>query len=96
MSATLPLLPILYKELQDDAFALGFLNDCLDDDDPGVFLLALDDLAHARGGLGPLSKKAGLNREHLFRMLSRQGNPTLSSLRPLLKALGLKLMIERA
>jgi len=38
--------------------------------------------------------KAQLNREHLYRMLSENGNPELRSLEALLDALGFRLSVE--
>ncbi|MBI3553815.1 MAG: putative addiction module antidote protein [Elusimicrobia bacterium] len=86
----------LYPRLKDREYALGYLNACWEDGDDGVFLLAVYDVAKANGGLRQLAKKTGLNREHLFRMLSEGGNPTLSSLRQLVRALGFKLVFEPA
>jgi probable addiction module antidote protein len=60
---------------------------------PGVFLLALRNVAEARG-MQRLAKAAHLNRESLYRMLSRNGNPELRSLNALLDALGLRLSVE--
>jgi len=37
------------------------------------------------------ARLAGLNRESLYRQLSRRGNPSLASLNAVLSALGLKL-----
>jgi probable addiction module antidote protein len=37
------------------------------------------------------ARLAGLNRESLYRQLSRRGNPSLTSLNAVLGALGLKL-----
>jgi probable addiction module antidote protein len=52
-------------------------------------------VAEARlGGMAQLAEQAGLNRESLYRMLSEQGNPALSSLDKLLHALGLRLSVE--
>ena len=39
----------LLKELQDPQEAAAYLDACLTDEDPGVFLLALKDIAEARG-----------------------------------------------
>lgn len=86
----------LYSRLKDPEYALGYLNACLEDPDEGTFLLALHDVAQANGGLRQLSKKAGLNREHLFRMLSKNGNPRLLSLRQLMAGLGFKLVLRAA
>ena len=84
---------LLDEDLQDPNEALGYLNACLDDGDPNVFLLALRDVARARGGIAKLAENADLNREHLYRMLSENGNPELRSLEALLDALGFRLSI---
>ena len=55
--------------------------------------LALRDVAEARG-FGDLSRKAKLNRESMYRMLSKRGNPQLSSLTKLLKSIGLSLSVH--
>jgi probable addiction module antidote protein len=83
----------LMRRLKDPEFAAGYLNACLEDDE-GTFLMALRDVAEAHGGLRQLSRKTRLNREHLFRMLSKSGNPHLHSLRQLVKAVGLKLALQ--
>ena len=83
----------LIQRLKDPKYAIGYLNACLADEDDGVFLLALRNVAEAHGGIRQLSKKAGPNREHLFRMLSKTGNPRLESIRHLIDALGLRLML---
>lgn len=78
----------LLKRLRDNPkFALAYLNECLQDPDEGSFLLALRDVAEAHG-FKNLAEKSRITREHLFRMLSRNGNPRLTSLRQLTKALG--------
>ena len=43
--------------------------------------------SQARGGVAKLAENASLNREHLYRMLSENGNPELRSLEALLDAL---------
>ena len=96
MSPSVSYLEDLYQDLADPEYALGLLNLCLKDEDYQSFLAILNDVANVRGGIGALSRKANLNREHVFRMLSKNGNPTLDSLRHLLKAMGLKLVLENA
>jgi probable addiction module antidote protein len=71
-----------------------YLEAALEDDDPRVFLVALKDIADAYGGLTKLAKTTGLNRENLYRMLSRGGNPEIRSLSRVLHALGLRLTIQ--
>jgi probable addiction module antidote protein len=84
---------ILDEDLQNPAEAAGYLNACLEDGDPEVFLLALRDVARARGGVAQLAEATELNREHLYRMLSAKGNPELRSLESLLDALGFRLSV---
>ena len=45
-------------------------------------------------GLRHLAEATGLNRETLYRTLSENGNPRLSSLGLIVEALGLRLSIE--
>jgi probable addiction module antidote protein len=59
-----------------------------------VFLLALRDVADSRGGVGALSLETGLNRESLYRMLSKSGNPSLESMTAVLNAFGLRLAVQ--
>ena len=85
----------LDEALRDPEEALAYLNEALTDRDPGVFLLALRDVARAReGGVGSLAADTGMNREHLYRLLSENGNPELRSLEALLDTLGFRLSIE--
>ena len=84
----------LMQSLKKPAEAAAYLNACLDDDDPRVFLLALRDVAEARGGIRALSDSTRLNRENLYRMLSRSGTPSLDSLAAVLEACGLRLAIQ--
>jgi len=81
--------------LKDDDEAVAYLNAALAEDDPEVFLLALRDVARARkGGLAAMAEAAHLNREHLYRMLSENGNPELRSLEAVLDVLGFRLSVE--
>lgn len=84
----------LLLRLKDDDYAAGYLTACLEDE-AETFLVGLRDVVDANGGIGSLAFKTGLNREHLFRMLSKAGNPRLESLHVLLKALGLKVAFAK-
>jgi probable addiction module antidote protein len=76
-------------------FAAEYLKAALEDDEePQVLLIALRRLAEARGGLAKIAKAAGIQRESLYRALSSRGNPRLSTLQAVTKALGLKLTVE--
>lgn len=83
-----------YEEaLADPAEAAANLNAALEDGSQEVFLLALKDVATARG-VSRLAREADLNRENMYRILSKKGNPQLSSLKALLESLGLRLAVE--
>ncbi|MGA2658022.1 MAG: putative addiction module antidote protein [Verrucomicrobiota bacterium] len=58
---------------------------------PEVFLQGLRDGVEAQGGMTRAARLAGLNRERLYRQLSRRGNPSLAGLNAVLTALGLRL-----
>ena len=83
----------LLKDLADPAEAAAYLNAALEDGAQDVFVLALRDIAEAKG-LSRLSRHANLNRENLYRMLSSKGNPQLSSLESILECVGLRLAVE--
>jgi probable addiction module antidote protein len=83
----------LIASLKDPQEATAYLNAALEDGDQEVFLLALRDVAEARG-ITKLAQDAELNRENLYRMLSRQGNPQLASLSALLRSMGLRLKVD--
>lgn len=83
----------LINRLKDPKYALEYLNACVNDEDEGVLLLAIRHVAEAHGGLRQLAKKTKLNREHLFRMLSKNGHPHFESVRQLLAAFGWRLAL---
>ncbi len=81
---------------KDPDFAAEYIKAALEDEDePGVLLIALRHLALARG-IAKIAKAAGIERESLYRALSTRGNPRLSTLVAVTKAIGLKLTIETA
>lgn len=84
----------LIESLRDPREAAGYLNAALEDGDPRVFLLALRQVAEAKGGMGKVSRISKLNRESLYRMLSKKGNPSLQSLAALIWSLGFRLAIK--
>jgi len=91
---SIPWEPYLINSLKNPKEAEGYLNAALEDDDPRVFLLALRDVAEAHGGMSKIAKTCKLNRESLYRMLSKKGNPSLESLSKLLSGMGFRLAIE--
>lgn len=83
----------LLQRLRDPSYACGYLNAVIEDGDPDVVLLALRDVSNAHGNLSALARESNLSRESLYKILSKRGNPSLSSLSALLKALGLKIQV---
>lgn len=81
----------LIAQLQDADEAAAYLTACYEDSEE-VFLQGLRNVVEARGGIGKLSKLTELNRESLYRMLSEEGNPRLSTLGTVLDALGMQLL----
>ena len=54
------------------------------------FLVALRDVAEAQSSMQKVAKAAGVNRENLYRALSKDGDPGLSTLDSVLNALGIE------
>ena len=84
----------LLKRLQDPEYASGYLNEALNDGSQEAFLLALRNVAQAKG-IRQTAEHTDLNRESMYRMLSEKGNPNLSSLNKVLDSLGLVLSIRK-
>lgn len=83
----------LFKE--DPAYAVEMLNSILEDGDQSELLVTLRQMTKAFGGVPEVAEKASLNPTQLYRTLSAQGNPELRSLSAILKAMGLRLAVER-
>lgn len=79
-----------YLETAED-MAL-YLDACLEEDpgDGSLIRAALNDIARARG-MTQLARDTGITREGLYRALSSSGNPELSTVLKIIRALGIKL-----
>jgi probable addiction module antidote protein len=86
---------ILRKKLDDPELAAEYLTACYAEG-PEVFLVGLRDVVEAQGGVARAAELSKLNRESLYRLISRDGNPRLSSLDSVLTALGLKVTFSAA
>ena len=87
---------VMVKKLRKNrAFAAEYLKAAIEDsEEPQVLLVALRQIAEAHGGMAKVAKAAGIERESLYRALSPRGNPRLSTLFALTKAMGLTLTVE--
>ena len=79
----------LLQQLNDPEFAAAYLADVLESGDNAAFLIALRDVVEAGGGVSSLGEQARLQRQSLYKALSKHGNPTLTTLQDVLKPLGL-------
>lgn len=70
------------------------LADFENDNDAEDFLLAIRDVAQAHGGIGRLAQETRLNRQNLYRALSKEGNPQLETVNAVLRGLGFRLSVE--
>jgi probable addiction module antidote protein len=86
---------ILKAKLDDPEQAAEYLTACFDEG-PEVFPVGLRDVVEARGGVGRAARLSKLNRVNLYRLVSRKGNPRLTSLNSVLSALGFKVVFEAA
>lgn len=74
-------------------FAVAYLNAMLEDAAPEELAAALGRIAHASGG-PKLAEKVELSADSLYRTLCRRGNPELRSSIALLKAMGMRLVLQ--
>ena len=84
----------LLHRLSDPEYATGYLSACAEEGREEL-LLGLRNVAQAYGGINQLADQTELNRENLYKMLSDEGNPRLSSVFAVLDALGIELQFRR-
>jgi probable addiction module antidote protein len=84
---------IVRRMRKDSEFAAEYLKAALEDDEPRALLIALRHLAQAQG-IAKVAKAAGIERESLYRALSVRGNPRLSTLVAVTRAIGFKLTVQ--
>ncbi len=73
-----------------------YIESVLEEDDPALLLVALRNVADSQGGMAMMAEHSGLSRESLYRTLSKTGNPKISTLMSIMKALGLHLSVKAA
>ncbi len=80
--------------LKNPEVAAMYLEEILADGDMEMFTAALKDVADARvGSMTALSRETHLNREQLYKTLSKKGNPRLETLTKVLHAVGLRISV---
>jgi len=91
--AAVPAKPYVLERLRDPQTAAAYLSAAAGEDDPGAFLHALRNVTEAMGGIAKIATRTGLNRQQLYRTLSKEGNPELRSLTKILDASGLQFVV---
>ena len=79
--------------LNSDEDIAEYLLQALEDGDAALLAAALGDVARA-GNMAQLARDTGLTREGLYKALSGEGNPSLSTVMKVMKAMGLKLSVQ--
>ena len=78
------------RYLTDESAVAEYLSAILEADDPDLLLLALADIARARG-MSEVAKEAGLGRESLYKALSPGAKPRFDTVLKVARALGVRL-----
>jgi probable addiction module antidote protein len=76
--------------LDDEEAIVAYVEAAFEDGDPEIIKHALGNVARARG-MTSIAKDAGVTREALYKALSERGDPKLSTLLGVMKALGIQL-----
>jgi probable addiction module antidote protein len=77
--------------LDNEETIAEFLTAALEDPNPEVFLMALRDVAKARG-LADLAKASGLGRESLFKALAPGAKPCYEKIMKVMHGLGIAML----
>jgi len=78
------------RYLTDDAAVAEYMTAVLETDDPDFLLLALGDVARARG-MALVAKAAGLGRESLYKALAPGAKPRFETVVKVARALGIRI-----
>ena len=81
--------------LEDDEMMAEYLSAALEDPNPDVFLMAVRDVARARG-MARLAEDAGVGRESLYKALRPGAKPRYETVLKLVNALGVTLHADPA
>ena len=77
------------RYLDDDEAVAEYMTAVLESNDPDLLLLALSDVARAKG-MAQVAKDAGLGRESLYKALAPGAKPCFETVMKEARALGVK------
>ena len=83
------------RYLDDDEAIAEYMTVVLEANDPDLLLLALGDVARAKG-MAQVAKDAGLGRESLYKALAPGAKPRFETVMKVARALGVKFVAEPA
>ena len=82
------------RRLSSPRYASKYLKAALDDGDTEGFLLALRNVVDASQNRSSVARKSRISRQHLYRLLDGEGNPTLNTLKAVLSSVGLDINFQ--
>ena len=98
MKPGVPYHDFLIEHLKNPEEAQAYLDVAIEefeaDGNKEHFLLALRNVVEAQGGIGALAERTKMNRSHLYRVLSKNGNPRLDKIGAILNGLGFRLSVR--
>jgi len=83
----------LIERLKDPNYAASYIEAAIEENDPDFLQVALGDVVKAHG-VSKISEITGIARQALYRMISKDGNPTIKNLNRLLNSVGLEIDIR--
>jgi probable addiction module antidote protein len=83
------------RYLDSDEAIAEYMTAVLETEDPDLLLLALGDVARAKG-MAQVAKDAGLGRESLYKALAPGAKPRFDTVLKVAKALGVKFTAQPA
>ena len=83
------------RYLDDDEAIAEYVTAILEANDPDLLLLALSDVARAKG-MAQVAKDAGLGRESLYKALAPGAKPRFDTVMKVARALGVKFTAQPA
>lgn len=81
--------------LDSPEMVAAYVEAVMEEGDPELIALALGNIARSKG-MTEIAKKTGVTREGLYKALSTEGDPKLSTFLGVLKSLGLQMSVKPA
>ncbi|WP_019499376.1 addiction module antidote protein [Pseudanabaena sp. PCC 6802] len=86
---TKPLEEMLHDDLTNPEFVAGYLQTALEENGMEGFLVALRQVVKVNKGVREVAQELSVGRESLYKSLSENGNPGLSTINNVLNSVGI-------